>query len=83
MSTAELLKIVHQLEELEAEQVNFILAQYLKNKAKTKDEHVKNEINKLSQDSEDSIRKSLDDYKNGRYTLLSTMAEIENHFKAL
>ena len=85
MSQTQLLEIAQELTLLDEGEVNFILAQYLKNKALEKQ---KNKTKKptLPPHIRQGIKEGLEDYKQGRYVVLEpgeemTMKNIRQKFK--
>jgi hypothetical protein len=82
----ELLEVVNFLQTLNEEQVNFILAQYLKNRALEAQNTKKKKKNTLPPHIKQGIKESLEDYEKGNYVVLEpgeemTMENIRQKFK--
>ena len=82
MSQAQLLEIAKELTLLDEDEVNFILAQYLKNKAMEK-QKTKTKKVVLPVHIKQGIKESLENYKNGEYTTLATDDEIDKYLENL
>ena len=84
MSQAQLLEIAKELTLLDEDEVNFILAEYLKNKAMEK-QKTKSKKVVLPAHIRQGIKESLENYKNGEYVVFGADEEfnLENVEKKL
>ena len=72
----ELLEVVNFLQTLNEEQVNFILAQYLKNRALEAQNTKKKKKNTLPPHIKQGIKESLENYKRGEYVVFAADEEF-------
>ena len=82
MSQAQLLEIAKELTLLDEDEVNFILAEYLKNKAMEKQKTKTKKVG-LPAHIRKGIKESLQDIKEGKYTLINNKLKLTNHLQNL
>ena len=82
MSQTQLLEIAQELTLLDEDEVNFVLAQYLKNKALEK-QKTKTKKPTLPPHIRQGIKESLEAYNRGEFTSLETDQEIDEYLENL
>jgi hypothetical protein len=82
MSQAQLLQIAQELTLLDEDEVNFILAQYLKNRA-LEAQNTKKKKKTLPPHIKKAIGESLEAYERGEYTTLATDQDIDKYLENL